>query len=372
MKKFFIMLTIVSIFAYSKCYASESDENEINNRNEKYGVTDFINKSQEYSDDLDLNSTYKNALKGKFDNNKFIKIILKLFDKNLKDSIKSISAVLLVVIINAILKAISENLGNKSVSKCAYYVQYILIVTILSKNISQILIDVKDSIQQLNDFTNTLIPLLTTLLIASGNVISSNTIEPILLLITNIISNFLVNVLLPVILCALALDIVSKISDNVQIDRLSKYMKKSSTWILTIIIGTFISMASLETGLTSSVDKTTKNIGKQVISTAVPVVGSVVGNAIDTISGYSNIIKNATGFVGIIVILSICFKPIINLACITITYYLGVCLAEPICDKKIVDLIESFADTFKILLAILVSITVLIIIGVSIVIKISS
>ena len=47
-------------------------------------------------------------------------------------------------------------------------------------------------------------------------------------------------------------------------------------------------------------------------------------------------------------------------------------LCEPIADDKIVGLIAQMADTFKILLAILCSISVMLIIGITLVINISN
>ena len=149
-------------------------------------------------------------------------------------------------------------------------------------------------------------------------------------------------------------------------------MKKSSVWILTTVLTLFMSIASLEGGLTSSIDGVTLKAGKSVVSAVVPVVGKILGDAVDTVMGYSNIIKNAIGYIGIIIILCICLKPIINLTVLMVTYNLGAALCEPIADKKIVEVIEEMGNVFKILLAIMASVTVMIIIGIAIVLRISN
>ena len=53
-------------------------------------------------------------------------------------------------------------------------------------------------------------------------------------------------------------------------------------------------------------------------------------------------------------------------------YYLGAAVCEPIADKKIVSLLDHMGDTFKILLAILCSMSIMIIIGLTLTIKISN
>ena len=82
--------------------------------------------------------------------------------------------------------------------------------------------------------------------------------------------------------------------------------------------------------------------------------------------------KNAVGFVGIIVVLSICAMPIIKLAVMTIAFNLTSALSEPIADKKIISVLEQMGDTFKILLGIVCTVSVMLIIGLTLVIKITN
>ena len=62
----------------------------------------------------------------------------------------------------------------------------------------------------------------------------------------------------------------------------------------------------------------------------------------------SNILKNAVGIVGVIIILSICIIPIIKLATLMAVYYLGSALCQPIADDKIVKLLGQIGGTFKV------------------------
>jgi stage III sporulation protein AE len=96
------------------------------------------------------------------------------------------------------------------------------------------------------------------------------------------------------------------------------------------------------------------------------------GDAVDTVMSCSNILKNAVGIVGVVVILGICITPIIKLATLTIVYYLGAALCQPIADERIVKLLEQMGGTFKLLLAIMCSISAMLIVGITLVIKISN
>ena len=86
----------------------------------------------------------------------------------------------------------------------------------------------------------------------------------------------------------------------------------------------------------------------------------------------SNILKNAVGIVGVIIIIGVCVVPIIKLTILMVIYYLGAAVCQPIADQKIIQLLEQMGDTFKTLLAILCSVSVMFVIGVTLVVKISN
>ena len=75
---------------------------------------------------------------------------------------------------------------------------------------------------------------------------------------------------------------------------------------------------------------------------------------------------------GVIIIIGICILPILKLAVLTFSYKLISSVSEVIADAKIVKLLDEVADIFKILLAILVSISFMVIIGTTLLIKMSN
>ena len=64
--------------------------------------------------------------------------------------------------------------------------------------------------------------------------------------------------------------------------------------------------------------------------------------------------------------------PIIKLALLSFTYYIASCICQPVADEKIIGLLDSIGDTFKILLAIIFCVAVMLIVGLTIVIKVSN
>ncbi len=351
-------------------------EETLEEQQEEFGISEFIEEAQNYSgeffEDIDMNEILNSAIKGEVDNQTFFQKILNLLGGELVDGLTVLGSILAIVIIHSILKSVSGSLENDTISKLIYYVQYILIVTIVMMNFSDIVQVVKDTCNNLICFMNILIPLLISLMIYTGSIATSGILEPIILFLINFIGNIIQTVIIPIVLIFTSLIVISKISDNVQIDKLSKFLKSGVVWFFGIILTIFVGVISLEGTLSSSVDGITSKTTKAVVSSAIPVVGKILGDAVDTVLGAGILLKNAIGLIGVIVVIGICIIPILKLGILTIAYKLLSAICEPIADKNITSLLDQIGDVYKIFLAILCSISVMLIVGTALVVKISN
>lgn len=206
----------------------------------------------------------------------------------------------------------------------------------------------------------------------TGSITTSSVVEPIILFMINFIGNIIQNLIIPFVLVLTSLVIISKISDKVHIDKLSKFFKSGIVWFLGIVLTVFVGVVSLEGTLSSSVDGITAKTTKAVVSSAIPVVGKILGDAVDTVLGCGIVLKNAVGLVGVVIVIGICIMPILKLFVLSVSYKLLSTVVQPIADEKIIDLLEQIGDIFKIFLGILCAISFMLIIGTTLVLKISN
>lgn len=373
-QKKIILIIIIAIIFIPKTVKAE--DNTIVTQKETFGINSFIENSKQYTGeffaDADISEILNSAISGKVDNSKIYKKILNILGTEVQTGIKSLLSILAIIIIHSILKSISESLENDSISKLIYYVQYIAIVTIIMSNFSDVINLVKQTSDNLIGFMNTLIPVLVSLMLYTGSITTTSILEPIILFLINFIGNLIQNILIPIILIIASISIISKISDQVQVAKLSKFLKSSTLWFLGIILTIFVGIVSLEGTLASSVDGITAKTAKSIVSSAVPVVGKILGDVVDSVLGCGIILKNAVGFVGVVIIISICIVPILKLSVLTISYKLVASISEVIADAKIVKLLDEMGDIFKILLGILFTIFFMVIIGTTLLIKMSN
>ena len=259
----------------------------INSQLDSLNLSSFIEEGEKYTkdifEDVDIGELLESAITGKVNTKTLYSSALRLLGQEIASSITIIGGILAIIVVHAILKNIGDNIGKNSISQVAYYVEYILIVTLVMTSFTNVIDMVKDTITNLIGYINILIPLLLALVMTTGTAITASVMQPVILGAIVFIGNGITLYFLPILLISTVLGIVSNLSDKIQIGKLSKMLKSSIVWVLGFVLTMFVSILSLEGTLTSSVDGLTIKGLKTASSTFIPVVGKVLGDSVDTV-----------------------------------------------------------------------------------------
>ena len=218
-KKILIVFFLLTILE-NICFATEEIYDEVS---KGFGISNFTKEAKKYTTDnfpeFDLDIFIKNAIIGKTEIGFFKRTIIQIFGDELISGIKLMTSVLTLIIIGSICKSIIENLSNEDTAKIVYYVQYLLIATVVINSFLEILNLTKNTISKLTDFMNLLVPLFTTLVLTTGNIATTNMFQPVLLFGINFITNFSNNFLIPMLMISMCLTITSSILEKGQLER---------------------------------------------------------------------------------------------------------------------------------------------------------
>ena len=374
--KVIFLIFIIFLLSSFKINIYATAEDIISKQADILDIQSFLDVAKENTKEtlgeINYSEIFTNLSQGKIEIIEVFPSIKNILKNELQNVLKTITTIFVIVLIHGIFKTISENLGNDSIGKIAYFVQYIVIIIYILETYSDLVIYVKDTIERLIDYTNILIPILMTLIMSTGNITTVSIIEPILLVVITFIGNFIINILIPILLIGTVLSIASNLSPNISAEKISIFLKSSTIWILGFILTVFTGILSLQSVLTKNVDEVTIKATKNIVSSAVPVVGKVLSDTTETVLGCAVILKNSVGIIGIIVIIGITIIPLIKILSIMISFYLASGICQLVADEKIVKVLSQMGDTFKILLGMLAAVTAMLIIGTSIVIKITA
>ena len=279
MKRKIIFILFFIMLCLGRTVYGNTDE-IMDKQKDSFGISTFVKEAEKYSadffEDTNISDMVNDAILGKIDNGTIFSKIFNILGKEAITSIKTLASILVIIIIHSFLKSISDSLENSSVSQIIYYVQYILIVTVIMSNFSEVIQMVKDTANNLVGFMNSLVPLLITLMLFTGNIATSSIVQPIIMFMINLLGNCINMILIPIVLIITAISIISKISEKIQINKLAKLLNSGVTWFLGISLTLFVATVSLEGTLSSSVDGITAKTAKAAVSTAIPVVGKIL------------------------------------------------------------------------------------------------
>lgn len=345
------------------------------NTKESLNIKSFLEESEGYLEenfpDINLDNFFDNTLTGKIELDSLNLNIFEAIKTEVLENMQIIVSILIVILIHSIFKIINENLKDVSSGKVASFIQYLIIVSLILNVFIKLTNNLKNSIDKLVLFMNMFIPLITTIMMASGNLITSTVMKNTLFGSIFFISNFLKSFVIPFFMISVTLFVVSNFSEKVKLEKLSLFLKSTTIWILGIALTIFISLLSIEGTIADDVDDFTAKTSKAAISNFIPVVGKIMGDSVDAVIGGFGIIKNSVGIIGALFIILITLFPLIKILVMYFMFNLLTAFSEVVAEEKITKLLTGLSDNIKTLLGIFISVIIMFIIQIVIMIKVT-
>ncbi len=362
----FLICLIVLLFVDSFVLGIEYDST----------INKFLDTAKEYSKEIFPELGNENILEAMmegeaFKGEKITERIINLFTLEIKDAISISLKIISVSVLCSLLKNIQAH-NKSSVGEVAFYICYLFVVTLAINSYSDISKLCVDAMTKLTNFMNLITPLFLSLMVANGNILSVKFIQPILVVMVNVVNSLIVKLIIPIVFISMIINIIGNVSNNIEVSKLPSILQKSSVWVVNFVLGILIGILSLEGTLTSNVDGFAAKTAKTVVSTAIPVVGKALSDATDSIIGAASVTKNALGIVGVIAIIGIVCVPIIKALIMTFVFNISSALIEPIVDKRMSKCVGETAESIKIIFGLMVTVSILFIIAITLMIKISN
>jgi len=366
MKRIIIMFFCVVLLLNNISLASDFNINDFASKLSKFD-NEFIN-SEDYSEII---SDIQNG-NFKFNYKKIFNNIGKFLSKEIKNNIGILLQVVVIAILSSFLDNLKSNFSSDGVSKLAFYMCYIVAVTIIVSSFIQIVDLASETIVMLIAFMEIFLPVIIGFVVSTGGVTTSSMIYPLIIFVTNFISNFMNNFMIPIIMAAFGIGMVAHISEKIKISKISQMIKSVSIWILGIALTIFVGIVSLEGSIASTVDGITVKTAKFMFSNGVPVVGKILGDSIDTILGSTLVLKDAIGFIGVLILITLVLTPVLKIVMFLFLYGGAAALIEPFAENRLVKCINETVGVGKVVLAMVLTVSIMFIIGIVAMLKMTN
>ena len=331
----------------------------------------LINVLEEYSnEDIDIEEMSQSLINGEGIDYGVIGnfVINKLFYE-IRLGLKSSVSILIIIVLMAVINSL-ELEKDSNISKVTNLTGFLVIVTIILKTYMTMLTDFIGTIDIITKIIEIIAPFMLALLIATGEVVTSGIISPVLLFVTSLIGVLINYIILPLLNVSLIFKLISNMADGVKLNKFSSLFSKTAMWIISVVFTIFLAVMELESTLACSIDEVTIKTTQAAVSNLIPVVGKFVSDSIEVVMGASEVIGKSVGIIGIVIILVSAIIPIIKLTINMIVNFVLAAIAEVLdTDSKIINLCEDMSKQYKTLLGIMIGVMVTFVIGLAIIIK---
>jgi len=201
------------------------------------------------------------------------------------------------------------------------------------------------------------VPAYAALLSASGSVTAGGSYSLLTLGAGNLLPLLTSGVLLPLLRVFMALSVSACVS-GVKVQKLASSLYSFTKWLLLVAVTLFSGILSVQTILNTHMDAAANKAVKLITSSAIPIVGGALGDALGAIQSSVQVVRSGAGAFGVLAALCI-FAP----AMIEAALWAGVCtlgqIAADLCDvSPAASLLGACASAVKLVLAVLCSLCV--------------
>lgn len=373
MKKIIILILVFLMFFIHTTAFAESTSDKSKADNEVEQLYDYLSKEKtkfEILKDMDIKSYVVEMVKSgkdQLDMGKFSKVVLSYFVKETIAAIQLMIMLLIICVISAFLNNLNMSFGQHNINDIAFFACYSLSIIILVKVFLIGVNETRTVIGELANIMAAILPVLLALLAGSGGLTQAVVLDPVIIMVINISTRIIVDVIVPIILMVFALQFVNNISSEYKISRLTKLLKSSVMYIHGIVMTIFISVLTIRGIASKTFDEVTLQTAKFAVDNFVPVVGGALSDAVTTVANYSLLLKNAVSSLGLVILIAVMVFPIIKIFILAIASKVMAAIMEPIADKRMVSSINSSGDALILLGSCVIVVSVMFFILISII-----
>ena len=234
----------------------------------------------------------------------------------------------------------------------------------LSVTILVILVAFKNILSSTNNTLNIILnqmqiffPILITLLGTIGSISSISIYNPLVAVLTGVVSLVFEKFLYPLFIVILILTILGNLTDTIKLDKLNSFFSSTFKWTVGIVFTIFTGFLSIQGISAGKYDSVSIKATKFAMKSYIPIIGSYVSDGIDFFILGAILIKNSIGLVGVIVLFITILSPIITIVIYKLALQLSSGILEMTGNSKISNFLSSCSKILTLPIVLLIGIS---------------
>lgn len=236
--------------------------------------------------------------------------------------------------VSALMSHFMEIFDKHQIADISFYFMYLLLTAVLLASFGQAVQVATDTMENILVFVRLLVPTyLMAVGVASGTTTAGASHQLVLLLIYSV-ERVLVGGLLPFIYSYVLLAVVNGIWIEEKLSLLMELLEKAIKAALKGIIGVVTGISVFQSAITPVIDTAKASTLQKVVS-AIPGVGGAADSMASLVIGSAVVIKNSIGVVLLILLVSMCLAPLLQILLTACCLKLAAAIMGIVSDRRI-------------------------------------
>lgn len=203
----------------------------------------------------------------------------------------------------------------------------------------------QETVEELNTFSKALLPTLSAAVAASGGIVSASVRQVATIFFVDLLLSLIRGLLLPLVYFYVAAAAADAMLPGRRLAGISTAIRKGTVWLLTGALALFTLYLTVSGAAAGSADTVTARLARSAVG-VLPVVGSILADAADSVLAGAGAVKNTVGAAGLLAVLAVCLLPLMRLGVQYLVYKAAAFLAGILGAEQLTGLIDALGGAF--------------------------
>ena len=256
-----------------------------------------------------------------------------------------------LIVMVAILTTMTKTIDQNKAFPVSTLVGLLAITSLCSTGFANMIDQCAQTLEEMLSLNTLLLPVMAAASAASGNITTSAAIYGGTVVFSNVLMNCILKLLIPLVYVYIAISLVNAVLSLDTMGRMCNFIQ----WIITVglkgSLYVFTGYLALTGIIGGAGDAAAIKAAKLAMSGMVPVVGSILSDASETVLASAMFIRSCAGTFGLLAVLAVCLTPFLKIGffylCLKVTAAVGVAVGTP----PIIQHIDALSKAMGFLLA---------------------
>ncbi len=355
---YFLLLTMF-LFAPIKAFSvraetSERVEDELGEIiDEQLDVLDlaalqaYIDSLEDYSAESVKDQLIAYIKGESIDYQSFFSTVLEILFLRIAEIVPAFACIMAITLLSGLISSLGSSTNGVTASNMIFMIAYASALIPLISVLIECFTQTFSSMSEMKKQMDLIYPIMLTLMAASGGTLSAAICKPAVAFFSNGIVSVINSVVFPFTVVIIVFSIAGNFTKDLKIGKFCDFFKSINKWLLGLCVSVFGLFFTLQ-GLTASAyDGVVRRAAKYAIGNGVPIVGGFLSGGFDLAIAGSVLIKNSLGSMGIFLMLTVIFEPIILLLSITLLLRFTCAVTQLFGDSRISDFLGETANNLR-------------------------